>query len=424
MEEDLVNSTNSTKQDEPQKNGFVESFALQLEKEKNRLTSEPSETAAARHIRDIVSSANPDFKAKLEPYYAHPLLGRRSFFFLAIWTFICDIIFFASFQKNDITAILLTLFTLMVFVVGVVIIMAMFLGMDTFNKLLPKKACYNVETEFTTPYRYSIQTTDNVEPNQTIVLCANHDSLPGTYFEDKGLFRKIAMIYTPFFMLFFVLICIIKMGIGIDTTAKIVGLTLVPGLLSLFAIFIFIASYSLFPTHARENNCIAPSIALAVFATLYGQKNYLPENTRFIYVSFGGENSGHGGSKAFIERHLARDRGFNKAKVVCLEEIKSSSLVVPETDIFRRCKYDDSMLSALKSNAQTLEIELAKERDALASMHGHIASSFAKQNIQAISILGKKYSDDNPHPIDSENIQKLFTLTLETVKGILSKDNN
>ena len=421
MEEENKIIENQVEEDKSTRVVFVENFASQLDKEQKRLTSEPSETAAARKIRDIIASANSDFKARLEPFYARPLLGRRCYFFMAIWLLICDLIYFVSFQRHPTAGIILTLLALVLFGTGMGIFLAMFFGVDKFNFLLPKKACYNVETEFTTPYKYSVKSNENTEPNNTIVLCANHDSLPGMYFEDRGIFKKFALIYTPIFMIIFILMCIIKMGVGNDTVGKIVALSLIPGLLSIVAMFVFIAHYSIFPAHARENNCISPSIALAVFVTLYGQRNYLPENTRIVYVSFGGENSGHGGSKAFVERHLARDRGFANAKVICLEEVNSGSIMVSKEDIIRRIRYSEDIRAKLEKVGQENGIEL-KDEKIFGAIHGHIANSFQKQGIQAISLYGKDESKNNPVPLNSEAIQKLFDLTLGTVKDILKED--
>ena len=421
MDEEVVQQEQIVEDKKQTSSMFVETFASQLEKEQYRLTSEPSETAAARRIRDIISSVNKDFNAKLEPFYARPFLGRRSFMFMAVWLFICDILYFVSFQKNVVAAIVLTLVAMLMFMGGMGIIFAMYLGEDRLSFFLPKKACYNVETEFTTPYKYSVKSNENTEPNNTIVLCANHDSLPGMYFEDRGIFKKFALIYTPIFMIIFILMCIIKMGVGNDTVGKIVALSLIPGLLSIVAMFVFIAHYSIFPAHARENNCISPSIALAVFVTLYGQRNYLPENTRIVYVSFGGENSGHGGSKAFVERHLARDRGFANAKVICLEEVNSGSIMVSKEDIIRRIRYSEDIRAKLEKVGQENGIEL-KDEKIFGAIHGHIANSFQKQGIQAISLYGKDESKNNPVPLNSEAIQKLFDLTLGTVKDILKED--
>ena len=423
MDEEVVQQDQIVEEKKSTSSMFVETFASQLEKEQHRLTSEPSETAAARRIRDIILSVNKDFNAKLEPFYARPLLGRRCFMLMAIWLVICDVIYFVSFQKNSVAAIILTLFAMLMFMVGMGIILAMYLGEDKFNFFLPKKACYNVETEFTTPYKYSLKSTENAEPNNTIVLCANHDSLPGMYFEDRGAFKKFVFIYTPIFMFIFILICIIKMATGIDTTGKIVSLALVPSILSLVAMFAFVAHYSLFPAHARENNCISPSIALAVFVTLYGQRNHLPENTRIVYVSFGGENSGHEGSKAFVERHLARDRGFNNAKVICLEEVNSGSIIVSKEDTIRNIKYSEDLRNKLSKVGQENNINYLEEKK-FATVHGHIANSFQKQGIQAINIYGKDESEKNPVPVNSESIQQLFDLTLGTVKDILKEDKN
>ena len=82
MEENINKEENIEMQEKSPNVVFVENFANQLDKEQKRLTSEPSETAAARKIRDIIASANSDFKARLEPFCARPLLGRRCYFFI------------------------------------------------------------------------------------------------------------------------------------------------------------------------------------------------------------------------------------------------------------------------------------------------------------------------------------------------------
>ena len=423
MEEENKIIENQVEEDKSTRVVFVENFASQLDKEQKRLTSEPSETAAARKIRDIIASANSDFKARLEPFYARPLLGRRCYFFMAIWLLICDLIYFVSFQRHPTAGIILTLLALVLFGTGMGIFLAMFFGVDKFNFLLPKKACYNVETEFTTPYKYSLKSTENAEPNQTIIVCANHDSLPGTYFENNDILKKISLYYTPIFMFIFMLFCIIKMGTGIDTTGKIVALALIPGILSLFALFIFATHYSLFAVHARENNCIGSSVALAVFANLYGMRNTLPENTRFVYVSFGGENSGHAGSKAFVERHLARDKNFTKAKVVCLDEIRSGDLFLAKSDILRKARYSQDMVYAVEKASQELKIPLEIEKDIINNQHGHIATSFDNQRIEAVSIFGREPATSNNALVTTDTIQNLYDLTMQTIQNILVKDN-
>ena len=112
MDEEVVQQDQIVEEKKSTSSMFVETFASQLEKEQHRLTSEPSETAAARRIRDIILSVNKDFNAKLEPFYARPLLGRRCFMLMAIWLVICDVIYFVSFQKNSVAAIILTLFAI------------------------------------------------------------------------------------------------------------------------------------------------------------------------------------------------------------------------------------------------------------------------------------------------------------------------
>lgn len=423
MEENINIEENIEMQEKSPNVVFVENFANQLDKEQKRLTSEPSETAAARKIRDIIASANSDFKARLEPFYARPLLGRRCYFFMAIWLLICDVIYFLSFQKNPTAALVLTLFAFVLFGVGMGILLAMFFGVDKFNFLLPKKACYNVETEFTTPYKYSLKSIENVEPNQTIVICANHDSLPGTYFENNDIFKKISLFYTPIFMVIFMLFCLIKMGTGIDTTGKIAALSIIPGLLSVFALFIFATQYSLFAAHTRENNCIGSSVALAVFASLYGMRNHLPENTRFVYASFGGENSGHAGSKAFVDRHIARDKNFTKAKVVCIDEIRSGTLLLAKSDMLRKAKYSEEMVKAVQQASKDLNIVIGEEKDLINNHHGHIATAFVNQRIEAVSILGAEPTTKSDEMVTTNTIQNLFDLTMQTIQNILIKDN-
>ena len=152
-------------------------------------------------------------------------------------------------------------------------------------------------------------------------------------------------------------------------------------------------------------------------------RNSLPENTRFVYVSFGGENSGHAGSKAFVERHIARDKNFTKAKVVCLDEIRSGDLFLAKSDILRKARYSQDMVYAVEKASQELKIPLEIEKDIINNQHGHIATSFDNQRIEAVSIFGREPTTSNNTLVTTDTIQNLYDLTMQTIQNILIKDN-
>lgn len=176
-----------------------------------------------------------------------------------------------------------------------------------------------------------------------------------------------------------------------------------PFVSGIFGIAAFVIHFSPFEKFARENNGVATSIAMATYAYFAEQPELLADDAKIVYVSFGAENVGHCGSRAFVEAHPE----FASAKVLAIGDILSGNFQVAECDTIRNIDFSLDVVSSVHASAIEQGITVSTmPHDTFAhkfnSLHGFISNAFAKTAIppqllcQRIMRIMKNHS---PKPI-------------------------
>lgn len=399
---------------------FIEEFSNELQDYSNRITGSEGETACARAIRDRLHEET-EATVRLEAYRAYPLLGRGAFPFLGIWYLLSFVLYLVSFAGGRIAGILLTLLALVVFVSGSAALISLFFGVGKLKGVLGQKVSYNVVSEFSNPHDE-----ENLQGKEhTVIICDNHDAVIGSYFRDFGFWRKVTMMIAPVSMLVFVLFCILKMAIGTDgdnAAAKITAFTVVPVVFGVFGVATMVTHFSPFEKHARQNNGIATSVAMATYAYFVEKPDLLPKGTRVVYASFGGENSAHGGSEAFVKAHPE----FAGASALCIGDIQSGDLKIAECDALRKISFSMPTVSTIRSSAyeQGIDVEIVahdKVKQKLNSLHGYTSNAFAKNGNPTATIVAKDYASSE-RVLDRNDAEKLFSLTVGSVEKLLKEN--
>lgn len=396
---------------------FVEEFSHELSKYPHRITASKDETACARAIRNRLHDET-DAKTRLEAFNTPPLLGRGSFLLLGIWYALCYVVYFVSFAGGRVAGALVTLLSLVMFLSGGSVIILMYLGSCKAGKILPKKVSYNVVSE-------SCKDEKNVK--NTLVICDNHDATLGSPIKDFNLVRKLSMIIAPLSVFVFVLFCILKMAIGTqgdNVAAKISAFTILPFVSGIFGIAAFVLHFSPMERFARENNGVATAVAMATYAYFAEQPELLADNTKIVYVSFGAENSGHGGSNAFLEAHPE----FALAKVLAIGDVLSDNFQVAERDALRNIDFSIDVVSAVHASAieQGITVSTMPHDSFLHkfnSLHGFISNAFAKNGNPTATILAKDYSKRDKS-LSKSDLENLFSLCVGAAMKIMAKEDN
>lgn len=396
---------------------FVEEFSHELSKYPHRITASKDETACARAIRNRLHDET-DAKTRLEAFNTPPLLGRGSFLLLGIWYALCYVVYFVSFAGGRVAGALVTLLSLVMFLSGGSVIILMYLGSRKAGKILPKKVSYNVVSE-------SCKDEKNVK--NTLVICDNHDATLGSPIRDFNLVRKLSMIIAPLSVFVFVLFCILKMAIGTqgdNVAAKISAFTILPFVSGIFGIAAFVLHFSPMERFARENNGVATAVAMATYAYFAEQPELLADNTKIVYVSFGAENSGHGGSNAFLEAHPE----FASAKVLAIGDVLSDNFQVAERDALRNIDFSIDVVSAVHASAieQGITVSTMPHDSFLHkfnSLHGFISNAFAKNGNPTATILAKDYSKRDKS-LSKSDLENLFSLCVGAAMKIMAKEDN
>lgn len=395
---------------------FVEEFSHELSKYPHRITASKDETACARAIRNRLHDET-DAKTRLEAFNTPPLLGRGSFLLLGIWYALCYVVYFVSFAGGRVAGALVTLLSLVMFLSGGSVLMLMYFGNRKVGKILPKKVSYNVVSE-------SCKDEKNVK--NTLVICDNHDATLGSPIKDFNLVRKLSMIIAPLSVFIFVLFCILKMAIGTqgdNVAAKISAFTILPFVSGIFGIAAFVLHFSPMERFARENNGVATAVAMATYAYFAEQPELLADNTKIVYVSFGAENSGHGGSNAFLEAHPE----FASAKVLAIGDVLSDNFQVAERDALRNIDFSIDVVSAVHASAIEQGITVSTmPHDTLLhkfnSLHGFISDAFAKNGNPTATILAKDYSKRDKS-LSKSDLENLFSLCVGAAMKIMAKED-
>ncbi|MEG2540491.1 MAG: hypothetical protein RSB59_01770 [Clostridia bacterium] len=395
---------------------FVAEYSVALGQFANRLAGTETETACARSIRDRLQSET-GAKVRLEAFRAKPYVGRGMFPFLGLWFLFSMVLYYLSFAGGRVAGALLTLLALCVFLTGGAVLVSLFLGFDTFKGLVTSKTSYNVVSES------AVRAKDN-KKTKTIIIADNHDAVLGSYFQNFGAFRKIAFIFAPVTAILFVLFCVLKMAIGATTPVAIAVFTILPTINGIIGIFVIATHFSPFEKHARQNNGIGTAVAMATYAYFVEYPELLPENTKIVYVSFGAENSAHGGSEAFVATH----KDYDGVEAICVGDILSKNFQVAECDAVRKISFSTHLVSTIRSAAHGQGIDFGTVNHTgishtLNSLHGYASNAFAKRHMDTATVVAKDYSGGQSD-LDRGDVERLFSLLVGAVKKLAEETAN
>lgn len=375
------------------------------------LTSTKEETVCARKLRDEISPYAP---TRLEAFRTPPYAGRNCCALLGVSYFFAAFFYFVSFGGSRTDGIILVLVALGVFVFGGVAAGSAFLGTRSAVKnLYPKKVSYNV---FGESVPLAKQKGDRV-----VVIASNHDASPGSYFVNFALVRKVVFIVAPLSAALFVLFCVVKICVGSDTVPKITSLTIIPFLNSVAGIFVLIMHFSPLQRHARENNGISTAVSIVVYRKLLASPELLPEGTRVCFVSFGGENSAHAGSRAFAKAHPEISGGV----ALVIGDIEGSRVAMLKRDALRGVEYSSYAGAALFDAVENTGVDCAMPpcdgvKSKLSALHGYAANALREAGCDCAYFTAKSYGG-NTGDFRRDDAGKLCSLVLATVVGMARK---
>ena len=144
-----------------------------------------------------------------------------------------------------------------------------------------------------------------------------------------------------------------------------------------------------------------------------------PNDVRIVFASFGGENSSHGGSKAFVEAHSE----FAGAKVLAISDILDNNFAVYTGDHFLKIKHSREILDAISLSARECEVALRtydnnSTINRMSCLHGSISNAFAKAHIQSATITAK-HREAIEGVVHRDDVAKLFALSVTTVHHLM-----
>lgn len=386
-------------------NRFCEELSASLSDYADGLTSTVEETACARKLRDELS---PYAVTRLEAFRTSPYAGRNCCGLLGAVYALAAVFYFVSFGGSRADGVILVLVALGIFVCGGVAAGAAFLGAEKAVKCLyPKKVSYNVFSE-NMPLKKQ-------QGNKLVVIASNHDASPGSYFVNFSLVRKVVFTVVPVSAVLFVMFCLVKIFVGSDTVAKITSLSVIPFINALAGISALVLHFSPFQRHARENNGVATSVSAAVYRRLLASPELLPEGTRVCFVSFGGENSAHAGSRAFAAAH-PETKG---ALALVIGDIQSSATALVKKDALRGIEFSHSAQEALFGAVEDTGVPcLLPPCDGLKSklnaLHGYSADALAGTGCECAVFVAKDYGGKG-EDFRSKDASGLFELALGTI---------
>lgn len=370
---------------------FAADFSQELQKYNGRLSGSEQEIACARAIRARLEYET-DSPVRMEAFKARPSLGRGCFFALGFWFILSYALYYISFAGGRVAGILLTLVALVNFAVGGTIIMLLFSGNKKLSGILGKAVSYNVVSEFS----------KNVHPvakERVIVIADCHDAEHGSVLKDYGLLRKLTAWICPICAFLFVLFCLLKMIIGTqepNMTLKISLFTIIPAVSGVFGTTVALLHYSPLARHAKLPNGLSTCVAMATYAYFAEQPDFLPDDVRVVYASFGSENAAHAGEDAFIKAHPE----FADAYVLCIGELRGDEFKIAESDPVRKLSFSLPLISAVSGAAHDIGVELStvphdKISQNISQLHGYPSTPFAKAGVSSATLLSTgAHADD------------------------------
>lgn len=391
---------------------FICEFSDELKKFPGRLATSADETACARAIRNRLHDET-DAKTRLEAFSTPKIAGRSSLALLGAWYALCYAIYFVSFAGDKLTGILVALLSLVLFLAGGTVCMLLYLGNRKACALMPKKVSYNVVSE---------RARNDKDVKRTFIVCDSHDAVPGSPVKDFELMRKISLIIAPISVFIFVLFCILKMAIGTGApngAAKISAFTIFPFISGIFGISAMILQFSPKENCARVPNGISTAVAMATFAYFAEQPELMPEDVRIVYASFGAEEAGHGGSRAFVKAHPE----FAGATVLCIGNVKGGGFRVAERDAIRNIDFSMDAVACAHASAIEQGISLSTlEHDSvmgrIGCMHGLLSNSFALNGMPSTALVAKDIAKAQK-PTRKE-IEQMFSLAVGTMTKLMA----
>ena len=403
-EEDLDNNTQ-----------FIYDFAEKLATKGSGLAGGSGENAVSREIRDAVLSKTGEF-SHLEAFGVNRLMGKGSFLVFGIIYAIALLIYFISFAGNSTAQILITLLALVIFVLGLILLWAMLLNKFRFKDRF--KVAYNVVSE-----KKSEKISDETNM-KTVIIAANHSGNYGGFSLAYGKLHKIALVYMPISYLLFIIYCIVKMAVGTNNTGNIVALTVLPVITSILGIIATVTRYSIFDKRAIKNNGIASALALSTYAYFVETPELIPNNTRIVFASLGGESDNQSGSKAFILAHPE----YKGANVVLLDNIVAREIQVNKCGSRRGSAYSLKMEEDVTKSASMQGIDLSKEvkdkfEEKINKFYGSTIDSFFATEMPSVCIAASA-KEDAVISITKEDINKLLSLCVGTVRNCLHDIKN
>ncbi|MBO7221548.1 MAG: hypothetical protein J6V37_00725, partial [Clostridia bacterium] len=217
--------------------------------------------------------------------------------------------------------------------------------------------------------------------------------------------------------------CIVKAVLAeqISHIATITTLTIVPFLSAVAGIAVLITHFSLSKKHARDRGGVATSVALATYAYFVENPHLLPNDVRIVFASFGGENSAHGGSRAFVKAHTE----FGNAKVLAISDILDNNFAIYTGDHFLKIKHSQQVLDAISMSAREREVVLKTYENAslinkLSCLHGSISNAFAEANIHSATITAK-HREAIEGIVRRDDVAKLFALSVTAVNHLMEE---
>ena len=236
-----------------------------------------------------------------------------------------------------------------------------------------------------------------------------------------ALVRKVVFIVAPLSAALFVLFCVVKICVGSDTVPKITSLTIIPFLNSVAGIFVLIMHFSPLQRHARENNGISTAVSIVVYRKLLASPELLPEGTRVCYVSFGGENSAHAGSRAFAQAHPE----IKGAVALVIGDIEGARISLLRRDALRGTEFSGLAQQALfdaveKTGVPCLMPPCDGLHSKLNALHGYQANALADAGCDCAFFNAKSYGPKG-EDFRREDAGALYALTLATVVGMARK---
>jgi|GEM_PF-808480 len=393
---------------------YIEATAKKLNSHTARTAGGWGEKRGARMLREL-SQASLLAPSRLEPVDSRFLRGRGSFFVLGVWYAICLVLYLASFSMPNAGGVIMTAVTLFLFIAGVVVILSLILGFQWFKKLYPKKVSYNVVSVLE----------PKSEVRRTVIVSCNYDSPLGNNFETKVNIMPSIMLGALISLVLFVVFCIIKMSVVPDVPSEIVGLTVLPILLSVVAIAALVGYISLSKKRVKDGNGLGVSTTLAT-VKYFVDKDMIPSDCKVIFVAFSADNAGHGGAEEFVELHKKEENFFVNPVAINFGEILDETLTVVSKDAIHAQSYDSELVSLCVEAAKEQGMPIDNFSGYINSIYGFASTPFAKNGIPSATILSK---DLKINPLKAAQVQNVnrniiennFKAAIATIEKILGE---